>query len=107
MNTPCKDTESGRYALAVGVWENEGGAPASDMLDHQYGGKVETDRSRALHHVFTSVGAPVGGGTMTTLCRSDTTDRLLSPDQHAYRRGKGGGELPPPASIPIKAAWQP
>ena len=26
-----------RNAVAIGIWENEGGAPGSDPMDHQYG----------------------------------------------------------------------
>jgi len=36
MNAPGTDTEPGRHALAIGVWENEGGAPALDRLDPEY-----------------------------------------------------------------------
>jgi len=41
MKARSNDTELGRYALAIGVWENEGGAPALDTLDNQYDKKIE------------------------------------------------------------------
>ena len=52
----CNETEQLRNILAVGVWENEGGAPGRDSLDRQYGRRIEADRSWTVYHVFT--GAP-------------------------------------------------
>jgi hypothetical protein len=76
MNAPGTDIEPGRHALAIGVWENEGGAPAPDTLDHQDRGKIEADRSRALHPV--SPGVPTPRLTMTALWRSAVKDNRLS-----------------------------
>ena len=44
-------------ALAIDIWENEGGAPGRDSMDHQYGRRIETDRSWTVYHVFTGVPA--------------------------------------------------
>lgn len=79
MNAPGQDTEPERHALAIGVWENEGGAPASGTPD----------------------------GTMAALCRSGVADSLLSLNKHPPPRRKDCSELPSHASMPIKAACQP
>jgi hypothetical protein len=55
MKTHSDDTELRQHALAIGIWENEGGAPAPDTLDHQYGRRIEMDRSGIVYHVFTGV----------------------------------------------------
>ncbi len=75
MNAPGTDTEPGRHALAIGVWENEGGAPAPDTLDHQ-GWKSEADRSRMLHPVFPGVETP--RLTMTASAGGAVSDNRLS-----------------------------
>ena len=56
-----------RNAVAIGIWENEGGAPGRDPMDHQYGRRIETDRSWTVYHVFTGVPARVGGDAMIGL----------------------------------------
>jgi len=50
MNADDSETEP---ALAISVWENEGGARASKPPDDQFGRRVEFDRSWTIYHVFT------------------------------------------------------
>ena len=65
-------------AFAIDIWENEGGAPGRDPMDHQYGRPIETDRPWTVHHVFTGVPARVAGDAMIGLSRSDATDDMIS-----------------------------
>ena len=56
MKDHSNDTDLGRYARAIGVWENEGGAPALDTLHHhlaRLSGAIElrTTRSSAYQPV--------------------------------------------------------
>ena len=74
----CNETQHLRNALAIGVWENEGGASASIPLDRQYGRRVELDRSWTVYHVFTGVPAHADGQIMTGLSRAHATDNMLS-----------------------------
>jgi hypothetical protein len=46
------DTEIGRHVVAIGTWENEGGAAAPAAIDHQYGRRIEADRSWTIYHAF-------------------------------------------------------
>ena len=78
MNAHSNETELGRRAHAIGVWENEGGAPAPDTPDDQFGRRVEVDRSWTIYHVFTGVPARVDGMAMTDLSRAAATDGMLS-----------------------------
>src|SRR5271166_2436550 len=78
MNSRSKDAEPGRRALAIGIWENDGRAPATDSDDHDYGRRIEADRSWTVYHVFSGVPARIDGVTMTGLRRSDATDSMLS-----------------------------
>ena len=78
MNAHSNETELGRRAYAIGVWENEGGAPAPDTPDDQFGRRVEVDRSWTIYHVFTGVPARVDGMAMTDLSRAAATDGMLS-----------------------------
>ena len=72
------ETERKRYAVAIGIWENEGGAPGRDSMDDHYGRRVEADRSWTIYHVFTGVPARAGGEAMIGLSRSDATRGMLS-----------------------------
>ena len=74
----ANDSEHLRNALAIGVWENEGGAPERVSLDEQYGRRVESDRSWTVYHVFTGVPAHADGQIMTGLSRSDASNGMLS-----------------------------
>ncbi|WP_353015374.1 hypothetical protein [Mesorhizobium sp. M1405] len=74
MNLHNNDTERVRDATALGTWENEGGAPGRHSVDHQYGRRIETDRSWTVYHVFTGVPAQADGQIMTGLSRSAATE---------------------------------
>jgi len=80
MNAHNNDAERKRSvtASAIDIWENEGGAPGHDSVDHHYGRRVEADRSWTVYHVFTGVPARVGGNAMIGLSRSDATHGMLS-----------------------------
>jgi hypothetical protein len=45
-----KDEE---HALALSIWESEGGAPDGSRQLYQYGRRFEGDGTYAIHHVFT------------------------------------------------------
>ncbi|WP_081160623.1 hypothetical protein [Ensifer aridi] len=60
MNAHCNEIEALRHALAISIWENEGGTPAPDKMDDQCGRRIDTDRSWAVYH-FTGAPARVGG----------------------------------------------
>jgi hypothetical protein len=108
MNTHYNHSELRRHPLAIGVRENEGGAPAPDTHDLQYyGRRIEADRSWTVYHVFTGIPARVRGRTMTDLSRSEATDCMLSLNQRNAPPRKERGGLPSPSSMPIEAACQP
>ncbi|PBC00899.1 hypothetical protein [Mesorhizobium sp. WSM3860] len=58
--------------------ENAAGAQACDFRDHQYGRRVEADRSWTVYHVFTGIPAHVNGASMIGLSRSEATKNMLS-----------------------------
>lgn len=89
----CIETERLSNAAAIGVGENEGGAPGRRSLDRQYGRRIEADRSWTVYHVFTGVPAHANGLDMTGLSRSDATDGMLSLNRHNERRHKERGSL--------------
>ena len=82
------DTELGRHALAIGIWENEGGAPAPTLIDHQYGRRIETDHSWTIYHVFSGIPARVDGSRTTGLTRAEATNGLVSLNHRNARRTK-------------------
>ena len=45
---------------------------------HQYGRRVESDRSWTVYHVFTGLAADSGFGATTGLSKVDATDRMMS-----------------------------
>ncbi len=88
MNSHSNETELGRRAYAIGVWDNEGGAAAPDTSDDPFGRRVEADRSWTVYHVFTGVPARVDGAAMTDLSRSAATDGMLSLNLRNVERRK-------------------
>src|ERR1700678_2932218 len=94
MNTYSNETERDRRALAISVWENEGGARAHDTPDGQFGRRVEMDRSWTIYHVFTGVLARVDGSALTDLSRAAATDGMLSLNLRNVKRRKGWNAKP-------------
>jgi hypothetical protein len=78
MNAYTDEVEIRRHALAIAVWENEGGARQQDSMDHQYGRRVERDGSWSIYHVFTGVPAKIHDHSMIGLSRSLATAGMLS-----------------------------
>jgi hypothetical protein len=78
MNGQRNQTDLERNTTAIAIWENEGGAPGRDITEHQYGRRIEADRSWTVYHVFTGVAARTGGDDMTGLSRSQATSRMMS-----------------------------
>jgi hypothetical protein len=103
MNIRSNETERCN-AVAIGVRENGGGAPERDSMDHQYGRRIEADRSWTVYHVFTGVPARVGGDAMTGLSRSDATDGMLCLNLRNARRRKERIRISP--SAPAAGAFQ-
>lgn len=88
MSPDANETELERCALAISVWENEGGAQASSPPDGQFGRRVEMDRSWTIYHVFTGVPARVDGSPLTDLSGSAATDGMLSLNRRNIKRQK-------------------
>jgi hypothetical protein len=95
MNTHLKETERKQTAAAISVWENEGGAPGHDSMHHQYGRRIEADRSWTIYHVFTGVPARFGGEAMTGLSRLDATSGMLRLNLRNAERRRERTELSP------------
>ena len=89
MDADRNETEPDRRALAISVWENEGGARAPDTPDGQFGRRVEMDRSWTIYHVFTGIPARVDGSALTDLSRAAATDGMLSLNLRNVKRRKG------------------
>jgi hypothetical protein len=84
-NADGDGTEFDGRALAISVWENEGGARAFNP-DGQFGRRVEMDSSWTIYHVFTGVPARVDGSAMTHLSGSAATDGMLSLNRRNVKR---------------------
>ena len=78
MNVQCNETVREHDAVAIGIWENEGGAPDRNSMDHQYGRRIEADRSWTVYHVFTGVPARANGQAMVGLSQSAATSGMLT-----------------------------
>ena len=106
MNADSNETELAPRALAISVWENEGGARAPDTLDGQFGRRVEMDRSWTIYHVFTGIPARVDGSALTDLSRSAATDGMLSLNLRNVKRRKDRNTRPRLSSKPLRPACQ-
>ena len=106
MNADSNETELDRRALAISVWENEGGARASDTPNDQFGRRVEMDRSWTIYHVFTSVPARVDGSALSGLSRSAATQGVLSLNLRTVKRQKERNTRPRFTSNALRPAIQ-
>lgn len=93
LNTHSKEAQREQIAAAISVWENEGGAPGQDSMHHQYGRRIEADRSWTIYHVFTGMPARFGGDAMTGLSRLDATSGMLRLNLRNAERRKERIEL--------------
>ncbi|MFC3206090.1 hypothetical protein [Aquamicrobium soli] len=73
MSRDTAETGRKQIAAAISVWENEGGAPGRDPVHHQYGRRIEADRSWTVYNVFTGIPACLDGDAMTGLSRLEAT----------------------------------
>ncbi|MDG4904775.1 MULTISPECIES: hypothetical protein [Mesorhizobium] len=78
MNASNHRTDAARELSANPGEDNAAGAQACDFGDHQYGRRVEVDRSWTVYHVFTGIPAHVNGASMIGLSRSEATRSMLS-----------------------------
>ena len=106
MNTDSHETEPDRRALAISVWENEGGARAPDTPDGQFGRRVEMDRSWTIYYVFPGIPARVDGSALSDLSRSAATDGMLSLNLRNVNRRKDRNTRPRLALKPFRPACQ-
>jgi len=93
MKHPGNETETGCHALAIAVWDNEGGAQERSSMDHHYGRRIEADHSWSVYHVFSGIPACVNGRSMTGLSRSDATEGMLSLNRRNEGRRRERGRL--------------
>ena len=106
MNADINKTEPDPRALAISVWENEGGTRAPDTPDGQFGRRVEMDRSWTIYHVFTGVPVRVDGSALTDLSRSAATEGMLSLNLRSVKRRKDRHTRPKLASKALRPACQ-
>lgn len=59
---------------------------ATSRTGHQYGRRIETDRSWTVYHVFTGVPVDSDAGATTGLNRAEATDRMTSLNRRAEKR---------------------
>jgi hypothetical protein len=88
MNRQINETGLRRNTAAIAIWENEGGAPSRDLTEHQYGRRVEIDRSWTVYHVFTGATARVDNDDLIGLSRSQATSRMMSLNLRTAERRK-------------------
>jgi hypothetical protein len=86
MNGQRNQTDLKRNTTALAIWENEGGAPGRE--EHQYGRRIEADRSWTVYHVFTGGAARVGDDDLIGLSKSQATSRMMSLNVRTAERRK-------------------
>lgn len=70
MKARGNETGQMRNVLAIGVWENEGGASGRDFPDEEHGRRTEADRSRTVRQIAAGVPAHADGQAMAGLTPS-------------------------------------
>lgn len=91
MNAHSDESERRRNAITIGMSENKGGLLDHGSADHQFGRRIEADRSWTVYHVFTGVPAQIAGEDMVGLSRSDATSNMLSLNLRKHRAPGGSG----------------
>ncbi|MEY9166150.1 hypothetical protein ABIE78_004269 [Sinorhizobium fredii] len=73
------------HALAISVWESEGGAPNRSGRRYQYGRRFEGNRTYTIYHVFTGEAAEIGLWRMVGLSPRNAARalRILNNPQQA------------------------
>jgi hypothetical protein len=94
MNRQNNETGPRRNTAAIAIRENEGGAPGRDLTEHQYGRRIEADRSWTVYHVFTGATARVGNDNLSGLSRSQATSSMMSLNLRTAERRKQRISLP-------------
>jgi hypothetical protein len=92
MNADSNETEPDRRALAISVWENEGGVRAPGTPDGQFGRRVEMDRSWTIYHVLTGIPARVDGAALTDLSRQSSQRQASERPEHPAEIGLEGSQ---------------
>lgn len=77
MSSQNSNTELKRHAVAIGNWENDGGAIAQQAVDNDYARRIEFDNSWSVYHVFSGAPACVDDVVLTGLTRSSATEKML------------------------------
>ena len=78
MNNHGSNHGQWRQAAATRAGEGASGESGRDATGHQYGRRIEADRSWTVYHVFTGVPAHAEDRSMIGLSRSDATESMLS-----------------------------
>ncbi|MBZ9851444.1 hypothetical protein LB565_25990 [Mesorhizobium sp. CA14] len=101
MNAGNQLTDAARSIWACPDEQNASGAQACEFRDHQYGRRVEADRSWTVYHVFTGIPAHVNGTSMIGLSRSEATNKMLSLNlRNSERRKQRIAARPALAGVP-------
>lgn len=85
MNDNNKCPEN-RHAIDIGAWENEGGSPDRDDMEHHFGRRIEPDRSWTIYHVFTGVPADMPSRLMVGLSETDATSTMICLNERNMKR---------------------
>ena len=102
-----RESEWVRNATAFGCLERGGEPWGRDFRDHQYGRRVEADRSWTVYHVFTGIPAHVDGAFMIGLSRSQATKSMLALNlRNSERRKQRTAVWPLPVGSPETPAGQ-
>lgn len=87
MDVQSNETERKHDDAVIGIGEYDGVAFGRDPIDHQYGRRIEADRSWTVYHVFSGVPAHADGRAMVGLSQADATSGMLALNfYHACRR---------------------
>ena len=78
MNSHRNEAERRWNAIAIGIWENEGGAPGRYSMDIQHDCRIEPARSSTVYRVSASVPVHASGHAMIGKSRSEARKDMMS-----------------------------
>jgi hypothetical protein len=88
MNVNVTELRHGQGALEPGVGRHEARSPNWGNMNHDYGRRIEANRSWTVYHVFSGVPAELANQSMSGLSEADATAKMLFLNAHNAKRRK-------------------
>jgi len=88
MNVKVTELRQEKRALEPGVEKHDACSADRGDMNHDYGRRIEADRSWTIYHVFSGAPAELANQSMAGLTEADATAKMLFLNAHNVERRK-------------------